>query len=127
MSWATNKATIVSLLTTAGYTELPDNAFTGEQSATLSDKGYSFKPVNISTSYLMNNSTVSSDIAELKIGFECLTNSQYDTAMDAFKTVLTTIDNYRLGYLDNPSFERHDTETSYAIGTALFYLGVETC
>lgn len=127
MSWTTNKASITSIMTTNSYIEIPDNENAEEVSVYTTHKGYSLKPKDVDTTFLTNNSTLSSHIAELKICYLCKDNTDFDTQFDAWITILNAIKNYHYGYLENPTFERYTGDAYHAIGTALIYVGTEGC
>jgi len=125
MSWATDKTAITGLMT--GYTEIGNNLKPGEQPSSVNHKSFSLKPVEVDTSYLMADTTVSSNIAELQVHFIVKTNADYDTQYDAWTTLLSAIKSKHLGYASNPTFIRSEVNNKYAIGTALIYVGVTTC
>ena len=127
MSWTTNKASIVSILTANSYSELANNLNTNERTTSKTHKGYSLKPVEIETQFLTNNSTLSAHIAELEVSYIVKDNTDFDTQFDAWITLLNAIKNYHLGYAESPSFERDANNNKNAIGRVLLYVGAEGC
>lgn len=130
MSWATDKNTIVSILTsgTYNYRELANNLeLENEMPSSLIDKGFTLKPVDSDTRALTDSRTLVATIAELKCIYAVPTNTAFDSAYDSFIAILNAIKLYHSGFESAPTFARHPQNNKYAIGTAKIFLGVQSC
>ena len=130
MSWATDKATITTILTgiSYAYTELQGNLdLMNEMPSALINKGFTLKPIDSDTRALTASQTLVATVAQLQISYATVSNSAFDTAYDSFLTVLNAIASYHSGFYEPPTFERHPQNNKYAIGTARFFLGVQSC
>lgn len=127
MSWVTNKASVVSVLTTNSYKELANNLTVGEQPSSYTHKGYSLKPVGKQIVNQTSAGQLYSDIAELKVSYIVKDTSDYGTQYDAWTTLLTAIKATHYGYAEAPKFMRVDNNNKYAVGTVTLYIGAQGC
>ena len=128
MTWVTNKASIVSVLTGLGYSEV-DYILDIEAEAPKSkrDLVFTLTAPNLSVSELTSGGTIQIDIAVLKVGYFAKNNSEYDLRKDSFKSLLSSIKNVIGGYTEEPEFVRHPENNKYIIASATFTVGTNVC
>jgi hypothetical protein len=128
MSYANDSSAIKSVLSGLGYKELEGNLdLMGEGISIFMDLGFTLKAGNIDTRHLTNKNQLYSVLSELNIAYAIRNNSEYDAAVDSFKTAINALANYHYGFAENPTIERHPDNTNYAVGKAILYIGVEQC
>lgn len=119
MTWKAQKAKITTVLSSAGYKELPDNLQTVE--TYMTDKTYTLKPLS-SVEDIMGGGIIALN-AELKIAYIVKDNDAYDDQFDNFITVIQSIVNLNFNMLSQPIFELSEDDNTFATGTITFSVG----
>lgn len=128
MSYATDSSSIKSVLTGLGYKELENNLNLEDEGISIfMDLGFTLKAGEIETKHLTNKNQLHSVISELTIAYAVRNNSEFDAAVDSFKTAINALANYHYGFSENPTITRHSNNANYAIGKVSLYIGVEQC
>lgn len=126
MSWGTNKTALINVLTSLGYSRIPEN-LTGEESdKSQEDFAYTLELGSPDTEELTSNATINSDLVILTIYYFNASTSEYDANYDNFITVCSAIkdlSNFR--GTERMEFERISPEQSK--GTYQFYFGDYVC
>jgi hypothetical protein len=128
MSFATDAAAIKLVLTGLGYKELENNLdLINEMPSKLINKGFTLKAKGVESKHLTNKKQLNSVITDLVISYTIKNNAGFDASVDLFKTAINALSDYHYGFSNNPTIERHPSNTNYCFGKASIYVGVEGC
>lgn len=132
MSWVTNKAIIVAVLTTASYREVPRLQELEKSSSSYMNKCYTLKCVNVGLTNLSNISLHGTDLVELRIIYNNKSssraeNAQRDTNTDTFADLcFNTIQNLS-GFAGFDKDASHEDFGEYqSIWNVRFWFGYRT-
>ena len=126
MSWVTNKATLDSTLKGLGFKQNPgllkfDELFAKDR--------YHVEVEGVKTTDITDNGAFSEYYVTVSLSYICNDNSEYDSMVDSFITVLDAIRglvNYA-GFISDSEITRMEEDNKKVIAKASFIYGVQQC
>ena len=128
MTFTTAIASIKTVLTTASYTALEYNLDLESEAPTSRENyGYTLKSNSNQTLFITGSHGLYENVAQLEVSYLANDNAQYETARNAWDSLLESIFPYHHGYASEPTFQRDSSQSNYFIGRANLYVGLGTC
>lgn len=126
MSWTTYKTSIVSLLSSYGYREIPENKTVEETAKAFNDKSYRLQYKGVNEIVMMGSDKLQYDnLVSLEVRYKNMYSDQRHDNADDFQTLFTAISGLTgfLGFASNPLFE--DIDNKHTKGSFDFIIGAE--
>lgn len=123
MSWSTRKDELNAALSGLGYTRNKNNLTLREHWV----KNHYSYTISIQTANEASNITLLTQLVTLEIGYVIMSESDYDTAVDSLRTVMTTIAGLSsfVNFASDGTLERLADDNKRAIGKVKFYFGLK--
>ena len=97
MGWATNKASVVTVLTANSYKEIKSGRVLGDnQGKSEENKNYTLRPQEMETEFATSKALLRSDYAVLRVAYRCRTNADCDSNYDLWRTLLEALKDTQL-------------------------------
>lgn len=128
MSFTTAIADIKTVLSTGSYTVLEYNLDLESETPTSREHyGYTLKSNANQTQFITGEHGLYANVAQLEVSYLANDNTQYETARNAWDSLLESIFTYHLGYQSEPTFTRDPEQSNFFIGRANLYVGLSSC
>jgi len=126
MSWVSDKAALISILTASGYSRVPENLVGDEMDKSLEDFTYTLQLGEADTEEMTSGMVISSNLVIITFYYFNSSTDEYDLNYDNFISVCSSIkDLANFNGTNKINYERTSPET--AEGTFEFYFGSYTC
>ena len=107
MSWTTYKNSIVSVLSSYGYREIPENKSVENTSLAFNDKAYQLQYRGVGDIVLMGSDKLQYDnLVHFEVRYKNIDSAERHANADAFQTLFDAISGISgfLGFNSNPEF-----------------------
>jgi hypothetical protein len=126
MSWTTYKNSIVSVLSSYGYREIPENKTVENASLAFNDKTYQLQYRGVSDIVMMGSDKLHyNNLVHFEVRYKNIDSAERHANADAFQTLfdaISGIDGF-LGFNSNPEFT--DIDDKHTKGSFDFTIGAE--
>lgn len=126
MSWTTYKNSIVAVLSSYGYREIPENKTTEETALSFNDKSYQLQYKGVNEIIMMGSDKLQYDnLVSLEVRYKNMDSAERHANADAFQILFNAISGISgfLGFISAPSFE--DIDNKHTKGSFDFSIGAE--
>lgn len=126
MSWTTYKNSIVTVLSSHGYREIPENKTVENASLAFNDKAYQLQYRGVGDIFSMGSDKLQYDnLVHFEVRYKNIDSAERHANADAFQTLFDAISNISgfLGFNSNPEFT--DIDDKHTKGSFDFTIGAE--
>lgn len=126
MSWTTNKSSLDTALKALGFTQNPGLLKFDES---FKESKYHVEVDGVKVIDITDNSAFSEYYVTVSLSYVCNSNSEYDSMVDSFLTVLDAIRGLSeyAGFTSDTEIERMENDNKKVIARTQFIYGVQQC